>query len=91
MFIDRTEIQERFIKNLEDTLDSRFSTITRRFDFGVRGPDALKQLANELRPENYQEMIDKMQEQILALEEEENQCRAAAEAIKTKENLCTKK
>jgi hypothetical protein len=84
MFIDRTEVQERFIRRLEDALDTRFSTITRRFDFNVRGHDALKELANELRPENYQEMIDKMQEQILALEEEEGQCKAAAEAKKTK-------
>lgn len=84
MFIDRTEIQERFIKRIEDALDTRFSTITRRFDFQQRSPDELRALANELRPESYQEMIDKMQEQILSLEEEEKRCIAAVEAKKTK-------
>lgn len=84
MFIDRIEVQERFIKRLEDMLDTKFSIIKGQYDFEACKPEDLRRLANELRPESYQEMIDKMQQQILILKEQEELYRAGAEAKKVK-------
>lgn len=83
IFLDRNETQ-KFQRALEEELDRNASNITGKFDFKPLTGIELRNLANEIKPESYQGMLDMMDRKIIDMEaEKENEkSRAAASCAK---------
>lgn len=83
MFLDRSEIQ-KFQTELEKELDRKASNITGKFDFKPLTGAELRSLANDLKPESYQGMLDLMDRKLVDMgaERDIQICRSAASCAK---------
>lgn len=60
IFLDQQETK-KFIQKIEKMLDSKASIISGQYSFeGFTGPQ-LRELAESLKPESFQDMIDEME------------------------------
>ena len=77
IFLDQQETK-KFIQTVEKMLDSKASIISGQYSFeGFTGPQ-LRELAESLRPESFQDMIDKMEKDIRTAEKECDKMKAAS-------------
>lgn len=77
IFLDQQETK-KFIQTVEKMLDSKASIISGQYSFeGFTGPQ-LRELAESLRPESFQDMIDEMEKDIRTAEKECDKMKAAS-------------
>ena len=77
IFLDQQETK-KFIQKIEKMLDSKASIISGQYSFeGFTGPQ-LRELAESLKPESFQDMIDEMEKDIRTAEKECDKIKAAS-------------